>query len=264
MRFVYFTKTLQALDVEGLLRFFEEVGLDGADLAVRPGYPVSPDNVATALPKAAEAFRAQNRIIGLVTAPTSLIDPDSGQARALFEACAAAGVPAIKIGYFPYKKPFDQALTEARTKLTSFARLAERTKVKACYHTHSGGNLGNNAAGLRLLLQDLDPHRIGVFFDTGHVAINGGPVRMELEMVRPWLSLVAIKDMAWQKNDKSWGVRVVPAGAGIVRWDEVAQGLKECGFNGTVSLHGEYEARDLVERKQLAKEELAMLRQRFG
>ena len=49
--------------------------------------------------------------------------------------------------------------------------LAARTKVKACYHTHSGALMGNNAAGLRAMLADLDPHHVGAFLDTGHTAI---------------------------------------------------------------------------------------------
>ena len=36
MQFVYFTKTLQTLDIPGLIAFCKEVGLDGFDLAVRP------------------------------------------------------------------------------------------------------------------------------------------------------------------------------------------------------------------------------------
>ena len=43
MRFVYFTKTLQSLDVPGLIGFCKDVGLEGVDLAVRPGYPVHPE-----------------------------------------------------------------------------------------------------------------------------------------------------------------------------------------------------------------------------
>jgi sugar phosphate isomerase/epimerase len=264
MRFVYFTKTLKGLDVKGLIAFFKEVGLDGADLAVRPGYPVEPGNAATALPAAAKAFRDAGLTVGLVTAPTDLTDPEGKTARALFEACARAEVPAVKIGYFPYRPPFDARLKEARVRLEGFARLAERTKVRACYHTHSGANLGNNAAGLRLLLADLDPHHVGAFVDTGHTAVNGGPIRMELDVVRPWLSLLAIKDMLWEKGRSGWRYRVVPAGQGIVRWDEVGQAVKESRFNGTVSLHGEYEAKDLDERKRLAKEELALLKKRFG
>ena len=43
-----------------------------------------------------------------------------------------------------------------------------------------------------------------------------------------------------------------------------AKGLKECKFNGTVSLHGEYEAKDLDERKRLAKAELKALKRGVG
>jgi sugar phosphate isomerase/epimerase len=264
MRYVYFTKTLKDLDVKGLVGFCKELGLDGVDLAVRPGYPVHPDNAATALPEAAKAFADAGLIIGLATAATTLTDPGSKAAVALFEACAKAEVPAVKIGYFPYKAPFDDVLKEARTRMAGFARLAEKTRVKACYHTHSGYNIGCNAATLRMLLQDLDPHHVGAFFDTGHTAVNGGPARMELDLVRPWLSLVAIKDMVWEKQKGGWKYRVAPAGEGIVNWGDVAAGLKECKFNGTVSVHGEYETADLDERRKLARQELDLLKKSFG
>lgn len=260
MRFVYFTKLLKDLDIPDLVRFCEEVGVDGVDLAVRPGYPVNPENVTKALPPAVAAFKAKGKIVGLVTAPTDMNDPASPEARALFEACSIAGVPAIKIGYFPYKGHFDIELCEARARMASFARLAEQTRVKACYHTHSGANLGNNAAGLRLLLGDANPHHIGVFLDTGHLHLSGGPFRMEVEMVRPWFSLLAIKDIAWERKDDKWTFRVVPAGQGIVRWDEVKAAVKASGFRGTVSLHGEYETADLAERIRLAKAELDFVR----
>ena len=264
MRYIYFTKTLQSLDLPGLIAFLKEAGLDGADLAVRPGYPVTPDNVATELPKAAKAFQDAGLTIGLVTGPTNLTDPESAPAKALFEACGKAGVPAIKIGYFPYKEKFDASLAEARTRLAGFAKLAAKTGVRASYHTHSGNYLGNNCAGLRLLLQDLDPHHVGAFVDTGHTAVNGGPFRMEIDLVRPWLSLIAIKDMLWQKQKDTWQTHVVPVGDGIVRWKEVGQAVKDAKFNGTISLHGEYEAKDLAERKRLAKQELETLKKQLA
>ena len=114
------------------------------------------------------------------------------------------------------------------------------------------------------MLQDADPHHVGAFVDTGHLAVNGGPIRMELDMVRAWLTLVAIKDMAWTQQKSGWQHHVVPAGAGIVRWNEVAQGLQECKFNGTISLHGEYEAKDLTQRQQQAKEELGFLKKHLS
>ena len=264
MQFVYFTKMLQGLDVPGMIAFLKEAGVDGADLTVRPDYPVTPDNAVAELPKAMKAFRDEGLVIGLVTAPTNLADPDSTVARNIFDACARAGVAAVKIGYFPYRGKIDADLPEARQHLAGFAKLAAKTGVRACYHTHSGLMLGNNAAGLRLLLQDLDAHHVGAFVDTGHTAVNGGPIRMELDLVRPWLSLLAIKDMLWEKDKSGWKFNVVPAGHGIVRWTDVAVGLKETKFNGTVSLHAEYEAKDLDERKRLAKEELAALKKWLG
>jgi sugar phosphate isomerase/epimerase len=264
MRYVYFTKTLRELDLAGLIDFCKDTGIEGFDLAVRPGYPVTPDNAAKELPAAAKRFKDAGLVIGLVTAPTDLTDANGKQAAAIFDACALAGVPAVKVGYFPYKAPFEASLSDGRKKMAAFAKLAEKTKVKACYHTHSGANLGNNAAGIRLLFADLDPHHVGVFFDTGHTAVNGGPVRMELDMVRAWLSLVAIKDAVWHKQKGGWRWDVAPVGEGMVRWDDLAKGLKDCRYSGTISLHGEYEAKDLAERKRLAKAELAALKKTFG
>jgi sugar phosphate isomerase/epimerase len=264
VRYVYFTKTLQKLDVKGLIAFCKETGLEGVDLAVRPGYPVNPDNAAKALPEAARMFKDAGLVVGLVSAATNLTDPGSRVAKTLFDACAKAEVPAIKLGYFPYRAPFDDSLKDARQKMAGFAKLAAASKVKACYHTHSGSMLGNNGAGLRMLLDDLDPHHVGAFFDTGHTAVNGGPARMELDLIRRWLALVAIKDIAWDRAKAGWSYRVVPVGGGIVKWAEVGKGLKECKFAGTVSVHGEYEAADLDERKRLAKEELAALKKWLG
>jgi sugar phosphate isomerase/epimerase len=260
MKYVYFTKMLKALDLKGLIAFCKDAGLDGVDLAVRAGYTVNPDNMAKALPDAAKTLSGEGLTIGLVTADTGLNDPASKTAKALFEATAAAGVPAIKIGYFPYKNDFDANFKDARTKLAGFAKLAEEHKVKACVHTHSGNNIPNNCATLRMLLQDMDAHHVGAFVDTGHTAVNGGPFRMELDMVRPYLSLIAIKDMVWDKGAKSWSYHVTPAGEGIVHWSEVAEAVKESKFNGTISLHGEYETKDQAERLQKAKDELAFLK----
>lgn len=260
MKYIYFTKYLQSVDIVGLIAFCQSVGLDGVDMAVRPGYPVHRDNMVRELPVAAKQFRDANLIIGLATMPTNMNNPDAKEARDCFEACARAGVPAIKIGYFPYRDRFDDALGDARKRLAGFARLAAEHKVKACYHTHSGSYLGNNAASLRLLLADFDPHHTGAFLDTGHLALNGGPFRIEADLARSWLSAIAIKDFAWARTATGWKASVVPAGEGIVQWDDVARAVKELGFNGTISLHAEYETKELSERQRLAEMELKFLK----
>lgn len=264
MRFVYFTKSIQQLSIPQVIEFVKATGLDGTDLAIRPNHPINPDNVGTELPNAMGAFKDAGLIVGFASTATNVNDPESAVARRLFDACGRAGISAIKLGYFTYSRNFDESLADARKKLTGFARLAEKTGVRACYHTHSGAFLGANGSAMRLLLQDFDPHHIGANLDTGHLAVGGGPFPLEVDMVRRWFSLLSIKDMAWEKKEGRWSYDVTPVGSGIVRWDEVARGLKTVGFDGIVSLHGEYAARDLDHRKELAKQELAALKKWFG
>lgn len=264
MRFVYFTKSINQLSIPQIIEFLKSTGLDGADLAIRPNHPINPDNAQAELPKAMAAFKDAGLIVGFASASTNLNDPESAVAKRLFNACGHAGIPAVKLGYFTYTRNFDESLADARKKLTGFARLAEKTGVRACYHTHSGEFLGANGSALRLLLQDFDPHHIGANLDTGHLAVGGGPFPLEVDMVRRWFSLLSIKDMVWEKKGDRWNYDVSPVGSGIVRWDQVAHGLKTVGFDGTVSLHGEYAARDLDHRKELAIQELATLKKWFG
>lgn len=263
MQYIYFTKTLKDLAPSALVEFCKETGVDGLDLAVRPGYPIEPANVLLELPKFAAIMKQNKLDIPLVSAPTSLVDAESKEAKSLFEACALAGVPMIKIGYFTYKGNFSDDLQAARKKLQGFAKLAQQTKVKVVYHTHSGANIGNNAVSLKELLTDFDPHHVGAFADTGHLAVNGGPIKMELEILRPWLSIIAIKDILWEQAKGDWAFKVMPAGSGIVRWNDVSKGIKDAKFQGTIVLHGEYEAASLPNRKDLAKKELAFLKKQF-
>lgn len=264
MRYIYFTKSLQSLDLPGIIAFLKNCGLDGADLAVRPGYPVNPANVRTELPAAAKRFRDAGLTIGLVTTDTKLVDPDAVESVAIFEAAGKAGLSSVKVGYFRYTGKFDADLDAGRKALAKYAKLAQQTGVRTLYHTHSGAFLGNNAAGLRLLLSDCDPHHVGAVLDTGHTAINGGPFPQEADAVRTWLAQVAIKDMAWQKTAKGWKHEHVPVGDGIVQWKEVSQGLKALGYDGVLDLHAEYPTKDLTERAEWAKKELAALKKLFG
>ena len=58
MKLVMFSKMLKEKSVEELAELAQELGIDGYDLAVRTGYPVNPDNAATALPEAARRLAA--------------------------------------------------------------------------------------------------------------------------------------------------------------------------------------------------------------
>ncbi|MBT5963487.1 MAG: hypothetical protein HOG99_18205, partial [Gemmatimonadetes bacterium] len=68
MKLIVFSKMLSDKSVEELADLAQELGIDGYDLAVRPGHPVNPDNVTTA--------------------------------DTLLAAMADAGAPRVKLGYY--------------------------------------------------------------------------------------------------------------------------------------------------------------------
>lgn len=264
MKFAYFTKMLSSLTLPQMAEFLENGNIDGADLAVRPGHPVTPANVASVLPEAVKVLGDRGRKILLVSAPTSAIDPSDREMQQVFHSCAENRIPSIKIGYFPYTGRLNDDLARAYRALEGFSRLAEKTGVKACYHTHSGANLGSNGSGLRLLLANTDPHHVGAYVDTGHLALNGEPLRMAFELASPWMTLIAIKDILWSEGPKGWTSEVVPAGTGIVRWKDFKPALADRRFDGTISLHGEYDCESMDERLAKAKEERSFFARLLG
>ena len=50
MKYIMFTKHLEGLDIDQVIQTLLSVGVEGADLCVRSGYPVDPDNVPAGVP----------------------------------------------------------------------------------------------------------------------------------------------------------------------------------------------------------------------
>ena len=107
MKFVMFTKLLKELSTSQLADTMLDLGFDGFDLAVRPGFPVNPENVAKALPAAAKEWKARGLMVGLVTTNFDFIDPTLPEVEPLLAACAEIGCRDIKLGYWVWKgEPF--------------------------------------------------------------------------------------------------------------------------------------------------------------
>ena len=103
MKYIMFTKHLEGLDIDQVIQTLLSVGVEGADLCVRSGYPVNPVNVTVALPAAAQSFADHNLSIPLVTAPGDFLDPDADVTVRVYEACQQASVENIKLGYWKWE-----------------------------------------------------------------------------------------------------------------------------------------------------------------
>lgn len=245
-----FTKFLRRQSVPELIATLKRIGMDGADMAVRPGYPVNPDNVRKALPEAAKQFRDAGLMIALVSTPTDFTDPKARLAEETWAACHDAQISNVKIGYWSYKgKDYWKLVDTAKKALDGFHELGMRFGVKAALHTHSGDLLPINASSLMELIKGRSASTLAAYLDPGHLNLNGEPLTMAFDMTGEYLSLVAVKDsIAFKsKEGKPRGAHFVPLGEGTVDWAEMMRQLKARNFDGALSLHSEYE--DLPEEK---------------
>ena len=102
MKLIVFSKSLIDKSIDDLVQIALDLGFDGYDLCVRPGYPINPDNAAVQLPRAAEKMAAAGLSLPMVTAATDLRQPDDPSAETILTAMDKSGIRLIKLGYFKY------------------------------------------------------------------------------------------------------------------------------------------------------------------
>lgn len=241
MKFIMFTKHLEGLDIPGIIQALQSVGVSGADLCVRPGYPVNPENATRALPAAAKQLAAEGLSIPLITTPGDFLDPEAEETRRVYAAAGDAGVDNIKLGYWHWRDTEDGYWAQVdfiHKQLEGFAKLSEQYGPRTCLHNHSGTSMGLNSCAVMNLVKTFDPQHVGVFADTGHLSIVGEPIEMALDIVRSHLALIAFKDLA--RTPGMRGGRVVRMGKGFVDWETTVNTLQKIGFSGAISFHSEY------------------------
>lgn len=243
---IMFTKHLEGWDLGKIICGLKRAGVEGADLCVRPGYPVTPENAPKELPAAARRFADEGLSIPLITTPGDLVDPGVDYAAPLWDACAEAGVKLVKLGYWQMEEDgYWPTLDRCRKRLEGFAKLAEKTGVKPIVHNHSGATMGLNSAAVMNIMSGFDPKLVGVFGDVGHLSIVGEPYPMAFSMVRDYVCAFAFKDLVKQKfmgadGNPFWAIDVWPLGMGFGNFPLVMKLLKDMSFAGPISFHCEY------------------------
>ena len=245
MQFVMFTKHLEGKNLPGIIECLKAAGVQGADLCTRPGYPVNPENAATAMPEAAKQFQEEGLTIAICTTPGDFTDPSVPYTEPLMAACAEAGVGLIKLGYWRHPgSGYWELLDECRKHLEGYAKLAEKHGVKVMVHNHSGSSMGLNSSAVMRLVEGFDPNHVGVFTDVGHLSLVGEPLPMAFDIVKEYMAAIAFKDLrkdgVLRDGKRAMQLKVVPFGTGFVEWPTALQLVKDNSLDVPISMHCEY------------------------
>ena len=248
MKIVMFSKSVKDKSIEELIALGHDLGIEGYDLCVRPGYPINPDNAGTQLVEAVRTFQQDGLSIPMVTGNFDLLLPDHPTAEPILAAMDAADVRLIKLGYFnfnPFEQDYWQEVDRVRKAFEGWARLAEKYNVRICYHTHSRGRMGLNAAMLSHLVRGFDPRYIGAYLDPCHLVIEGEEFELGAAIMKDYFCILGLKDALLAREEKhghgAVAIKWVEAGQGMVNWTGVFSELVRIAFDGPMSIHCEFE-----------------------
>jgi len=245
IRFTVFTKPWK-FSLPELALHVARLGFDGVELPVRPGYSVTPENVAAELPTAVRILGDAGLKIASIAGPTD---------ETMMAACAENGVPVIRIcvGMREGEGYLDGAL-RLQGEFDGLASLLAKHGVTLGIQNHVGAREICNAMGLRHLVGKYDPKQIGIVWDAGHNGLEGEQPETAIDIVWSHLCMVNLKSAFWRRANgpeaevADWQPYWTTGRQGRANWPRVAAELRTRGYEGTICLTAEYTDESSVDR----------------
>ncbi len=237
-----FSKHLQFIGYREMADTLAACGLDGADLTVRPGGHVLPENVERDLPLAARALREAGVELTMIT--SRITDPEDPLTKRILSVAAEQGIRYYRLGYYHYDPEMStlENLDLFRRKMSGLARLNEKYGIHGAYQNHAGRYFGAPVWDLWEVLKDLDPRWMGCQYDIRHAVVEGADTwTWPLNLLKDHIRCMVIKDFRWREEGGQARVVNTPIGEGIVDFAAYFGQLERLGIKGPISLHMEYE-----------------------
>ena len=237
-----FSKHLQFLDYKSAGEMAVEMGFSGLDLTVRPNGHVLPEAVKTDLPKAIKDIKEGGSNCELIT--TSIESISNPLDLDILETAANLGIKYYRTNWFRYPndKSMPKALELYQEEIGKLGILNKELGLVGCYQNHAGKNVGASFWEIKKILETVDPSYFGTQYDIRHAMVEGGySWENGLELLRPHIKVIVLKDYKWGKINGKWEAVNVPIGEGMVDFDKYFKLLKRYNLNPPVSLHLEYD-----------------------
>lgn len=244
-----FTKCLQFLDYDRLGETIASIGFDGADIPVRKGGQVLPENVKVDLPKVVKTLQKSGIKVPMIV--TDINTADYKGIDALLGTASSSGITHYRMGYLTYdpKKTVPENLDGHKRIMENLEKVNRKYNIHGEYQNHSGTRVGGPVWDIYWIVKDCDPAYIGAQYDIRHATCEGGnswPIGMKL--LASWIKTTDIKDFIWKKENLpagqaggKWQVVNVPLGEGQVDFNAYLKEYSKLGISGPVSIHYEYD-----------------------
>jgi sugar phosphate isomerase/epimerase len=238
-----FTKCLQFMNMGDMGALLAELGFAGADMPVRPGGQVLPENVKTGLPAALRELKKSGVGIPMIT--TAITNPDDPYTHDILKTAADLGIGYYRMGWLSYdmKKSIPENLDHFRRVFEAFDKLHRKYGIRGEYQNHAGRNLGSTVWDLYEVLKEVDPEYTGVQYDVRHATVEGGNSWvLGMQLIKPWIGTTDIKDFIWEKNNNGrWTAKSVPLGEGMVDFETWFREFRTFPGSAPISIHYEYD-----------------------
>jgi sugar phosphate isomerase/epimerase len=239
----FFSKHLQDLNYDQLGKTLHDIGFAGVDLTVRPQGHVLPERAEEDLPRAYETIRSHGIAVPMIS--TGLISASDPAARPILKTASRLGIPYFKLGYYRWSDDVGGTIAKVKSSLRGLLELAKEYGISAGFHNHVG-YVGQSVWETQLMIEAMDPKRIGYYYDFHHAVVLGARNSWEvtLRLASARLQMVATKDFNWAKTSEGWQSESCPLGEGAVGWPKAFSMLAGFKFAGPLSIHQEYKSAD--------------------
>jgi len=251
-----FTKPWQARPVTELIDIVTGMGFNAIEFPLRDGSQVCPAEAERKLPLLVRELKAGGiRIDNVASAPQERV----------FAACAACGIPMIRVMFLPDHGDFLPQEAEYMREVQSWVPLCEKYGVKVGIQMHCGRGATSTADMMRVVGR-FDASHITAIWDAAHSGLAGEDPEQAIDLCFSHLALVNFKAGRYQMVGRTadgaaeFIAYFCPGPDGQCSWPRAVNHLKKKGYSGTWCMPAEYTGLTQLQEAEYAKRDLKWLK----
>ena len=227
------------IPIAQLAKKVQDIGANGIELPIRPGYQVTDDNVKTALPEAVKVLADHGLVIKSVAADTN---------ETIIRACAEVGIPLLRtmVHIDLDKAGYAETLDAHRRIWDGLVPVLADSGVAIGVQNHAGEAVGS-AIGLYHLIEKYDPAQVCAILDMAHCGIAGEPTALCVDLLFERMNGLVNFKAAYrertngpEETEADYRTHWTTANHGAFKWSELVAELKKRNYTGAYCLPGEY------------------------